>query len=51
MLIKLITYFIGTLSTEDRKKLFDLLGVVVKAAAAGAVEGAVKNATEGNATK
>lgn len=43
MLIKLIHVLIGQLSDEDRQKLYDLLGVVVKSAAEGAVQGAIKS--------
>jgi hypothetical protein len=39
MLIWIIKNLVGTLSEEDRKKLYDLLGVVAKSAAAGAVQG------------
>ncbi len=42
MVIKLIKLLIGNLSEEDREKLYDLLGVVVKSAAEGAIKGATQ---------
>lgn len=42
MLLKLIRSLIGSLSDEDKKKLAEWLGELLKAAAAGAVQGAMK---------
>ena len=42
MILKLIKALIGNLSVEDKKALRDFLEEIIKAAAAGAVQGAMK---------
>lgn len=43
MLLKLIKSLIGSLSDEDKEKLKLFIEELLKAAAKGAVEGAIKN--------
>jgi len=42
MILGLIKMLIGKLSQEDKEKLKTFLEVIIKAAAAGAVQGAMK---------
>jgi len=43
MIFKLIKLLIGSLSQEDKEKLKIFLEEIIKAAAKGAVEGAIKH--------
>ena len=42
MLINLIRFLVGKLSIEDKQRLYDLLGVIVKSAVEGAAKGMTK---------